>query len=380
MLYNQLLLKEFLHLGGYHNVITVADAESAMQALDANKIDLILLDLYLPGKSGLMLCKELKENPKTKDIPIIIQTSSVSSSDKAKAFAYGANDFLLKPLDQIDILARINNQLRQQELYRQIISAKNRMADDLAEAVKMLFSLLPDLTYINQSLAIYHAQIAAACNFSSDLGGDFYYIQNQNEKIFICSWDFAGHGIVSAINTFRLHSIIQNSNINSILNNNNTLENWFNKLNYTLYHLLDRSNYATGIAITVDLQKKHIEYISAASHGVLLLDFQHSNYAVMYQPSLPLGVKENHTYQTQYIDLSKYEAIAMFSDALVETTMEHDKFYSLDDIAQSLLDIQAKYQYTNYQELVDHFINLFINKSINGVQDDLTLLIIGIKP
>ena len=87
--------------------------DEALEQMRSHRIDVILLDLRMPGMSGLELLKKIKSDPKTKDIPVIIVTAN--SEEKNHALKLGANDFLAKPLDPEELKLRALNQA---ELYR----------------------------------------------------------------------------------------------------------------------------------------------------------------------------------------------------------------------------------------------------------------------
>ncbi len=91
-----------------YTVITLSDGEEVLRLLADNKPDLILLDLRMPGLDGYSLCKSIRGNPDTHDIPIII-LSGVSEMDaKVNTIELGADDFVTKPFDVRELRARIN--------------------------------------------------------------------------------------------------------------------------------------------------------------------------------------------------------------------------------------------------------------------------------
>lgn len=83
-----------------------------VDGLKENTPDLILLDIMLPGKNGLEIIAELKENQKTKDIPVIFLTAKGSEIDKVKGLELGAEDYITKPFGVLEFLARVKTALR----------------------------------------------------------------------------------------------------------------------------------------------------------------------------------------------------------------------------------------------------------------------------
>ena len=82
-----------------YRIATASSAETALVQVDAERPDLILLDIQLPGMDGLTLARTLKEDPATRDIGIIAVTAFASPADERRAFAAGCDGFVCKPID-----------------------------------------------------------------------------------------------------------------------------------------------------------------------------------------------------------------------------------------------------------------------------------------
>lgn len=95
-----------------YKVITADDGEDALDAAKTKHPDLILLDLMLPGVDGLEVCKELKNERKTKSIPVIMLTAKAQESDKIVGLELGADDYVTKPFSPRELIARIKAVLR----------------------------------------------------------------------------------------------------------------------------------------------------------------------------------------------------------------------------------------------------------------------------
>jgi len=100
-----------------YDVIVATDGRTALEIADEELPDLILLDIIMPFMDGFEVCKQLKENPKTKNIPIIFLTAQTDEESIEKAYEVGGNDYVLKPLKPKELMARVKTQL---ELQRSI--------------------------------------------------------------------------------------------------------------------------------------------------------------------------------------------------------------------------------------------------------------------
>ncbi|MDF3128583.1 sigma 54-interacting transcriptional regulator [Kiritimatiellaeota bacterium B1221] len=113
------LLFETLQGGGYRTLAAVNGERAVGQAQLAHP-DLILMDVMMPGMDGFSACRQLKEDPATKAIPVIFMTALSETVDKLRGFKAGGVDYLTKPLQHKEVLARINAHLGRHRLWREI--------------------------------------------------------------------------------------------------------------------------------------------------------------------------------------------------------------------------------------------------------------------
>src|SRR5580693_1142014 len=126
---NRELVGAMLTAEGY-NVVTAADGQEAQRLIESGSIDLALLDVVMPRPSGFVLCQTMKSNPETLLIPVILLTSLNSEADRLHGIMCGADDFLNKPVNKHELLARVHSLLRLKQF-----------TDELDNAETVLFSL-----------------------------------------------------------------------------------------------------------------------------------------------------------------------------------------------------------------------------------------------
>jgi putative two-component system response regulator len=108
---NRLLLERLLKSHGYE-VITVASGEAALATLRRLRVDLVLLDVQMPGANGFDVCTQIKRAPETRLIPVALVTGLNAREDKIRGLRAGADDFIAKPFDREELQARVASLVR----------------------------------------------------------------------------------------------------------------------------------------------------------------------------------------------------------------------------------------------------------------------------
>lgn len=132
--FNLKMLESMLDSENY-NIVKAADGYHALHCVAKQKIDLILLDAMMPGINGFEVCQQLKTNNKTRLIPIVMVTAFDDSASRIKGIEAGADDFLTKPLNKIELLARIKSLINFNHLNKYLADIKNVLLS-LAVAVE----------------------------------------------------------------------------------------------------------------------------------------------------------------------------------------------------------------------------------------------------
>lgn len=123
------LLHAYLKPQGYE-LDKAFDGEDALKKIEASPPDLILLDLMMPRLSGYEVCQKVKSDPRTQFIPVIVITALKELNDKIKAIEMGADDFLMKPFNKVELMTRVKSLLKLKELY-----------DDVDRSETIIFTL-----------------------------------------------------------------------------------------------------------------------------------------------------------------------------------------------------------------------------------------------
>ncbi len=191
------------------------DPTLAISQANSLQPTVILQDLVMPELDGLTLVKFFRANPATREVPLIVLSTKEEPIVKAEAFSVGANDYLVKLPDRLELVARVRYhskgyiaQLERNEAYRALAESRRLLADEVAEAAKYVRSLLP--------APLTDGPVRVDWRFvpSTQLGGDsfsYHWLDDDHFAIFLL--DVSGHGVgsslmsVSALNILRSQAL-----------------------------------------------------------------------------------------------------------------------------------------------------------------------------
>jgi len=148
---NVFMLQDRLENEGYE-VITAYDGKSGIDKALNDLPDLVLLDVMMPGITGLEVCTTLVSNPATSNIPIILVTAKAGAEDTKEGLEAGAYDYIKKPFNRIELLARVNSALKLSEATKRLVDSEKRNTF-AATVVTANHKIKQPLTLMSLSLA-----------------------------------------------------------------------------------------------------------------------------------------------------------------------------------------------------------------------------------
>jgi CheY-like chemotaxis protein len=134
---NREVLEELLRMRGYP-VILAASGYEALERVKTDPPDLVLLDVNMPGLSGYEVCERLRQDPATRLLPIVIVTALGGQEEKLRAIEAGADDFLNKPINPPELVARVKSLLRIKELHDELAEWNRTLERRVQEQVDQL--------------------------------------------------------------------------------------------------------------------------------------------------------------------------------------------------------------------------------------------------
>lgn len=115
-------------------VVTAMDGQTALSLIESERPDVVLLDVMMPKRSGFEVCRMVKEDPRLRDVPVVMVTALNESGDRERARECGADDFLTKPVNKLELVDCVENLLKARQLREERAEFDDDDDDDVGHA------------------------------------------------------------------------------------------------------------------------------------------------------------------------------------------------------------------------------------------------------
>src|SRR5262252_2736439 len=179
------------------------NGEMALQVAARTPPDLVLLDIVMPGMDGYEVCRRLRQMPETAEVPIMFLSSLEEVQNKTRGFEAGANDYLTKPFEMLEVKARVKSLLKA-KAYSD--AAKEQIASELRVAREIQMGMLPrDFDGVER---VYGVSFGAVLEPAREVGGDLYGVCTAGpERLVVFLGDVSGKGIPASMFMVRAISL-----------------------------------------------------------------------------------------------------------------------------------------------------------------------------
>ncbi len=186
-----------------HKLSLATNGETALQIAARTPPDLVLLDIVMPGLDGYEVCRRMRQMPETAEVPIMFLSSLEEVKNKTLGFEAGANDYLTKPFDMLEVKARVRSLLKAKAYSDEV---KEQIASELRFASEIQMGMLPhDFTAVERD---YGVQFGAILAPAREVGGDLYGVcAAGTERLVVFLGDVSGKGIPASMFMVRAISL-----------------------------------------------------------------------------------------------------------------------------------------------------------------------------
>ena len=361
-----MVLSKSLSSEGYE-LLEAESADAALKILDYRKPELILLDVVMPEMSGFDLCRLLKQQKSTQEIPIIFITSLDSTEDKIKGLELGAVDFITKPFNNAEILARVHTQVKLRQMYRTIIETNQRIAKDLVTARQIQHNLLPEK---NGTIA-YDVSFEYAYIPCDEVGGDFFDIyQISDTQVLFYILDVSGHGVASSLMTiftkifFSMHSKSEHKPAQLL-----------RRLNEQFFRERLTEKYITVFLGILDVENDRLTW-SSAGQSVAPILYNSQTEKALSMHSFPIGLLENVSYTNAESDFPPGSSLLMYSDGVTDIQVGPGTPIFEEDSLLHYIHLH-KHKEENRHSMVNSLLSYINHRAHqNDFHDDITIFLL----
>ncbi len=360
---NRLLLGRHLEQQG-HSVCYAENGRQALERLQAESFEMLLLDIEMPEMNGYQVLEHITADPRLRDLPVLVTSALEEIDSVVKCIEMGAEDYLIKPVNQVLLKARIDASLEKKRLrdrQRQLLSQLER---ELEIARQTQQSILPEVLPRPDGYDIGALMVPA-----SAVGGDFYeFIALDERRLGIVIGDVSDKGLPAALFMALTYSLVRAEATRA----NSPLQVLAN-MNRYLLEMNASGMYVTLIYAVLDFESGVLNYGRAGHPLPLVLDAAGAPVAVPVQPGQPLGLFEDLFIDEECLTIPSGGMALLYSDGLTEAADLNGQQFGLARLQKACTAAQAAPAQDICQQLW-----LAVQSHSNDLphQDDFTAVII----
>jgi sigma-B regulation protein RsbU (phosphoserine phosphatase) len=334
---NVRLLELNLKTEGY-NVIAAYSGQEALEKVEAEKPDLILLDVMMPDMDGYEVCRRLRQNKRTKALPVVMITAYYAEEElgkKIEALDAGADDFITKPFDRYEVLARVRSLLRVKRLHDELFMANQRLEDELIMAREVQQALMPNENDYPDipGLEFSHKYIPTFL-----VGGDFFDVKELSPgvvEIFVS--DVMGHGPQAAMITGVVKTLL--TQLSSRLAGPGYLLSQINERFHSVMASSALPMFVTAFCMVIDTPNGKCAYSNAGHPSPFLIQNCRSRIEVLTsKPGPALGMIPNTFYENNERGLESGDMLFFFTDGLQELMSRDGVQFGTEELQRAILN------------------------------------------
>nr|WP_246070677.1 fused response regulator/phosphatase [Paenibacillus kobensis] len=381
---NVTVVQEMLKRAGYHNISSCSSALELYERLGLAEdgtdqrpaseepvADLILLDMMMPRVDGITACRTIHGLERLKDVPIIMVTAIGDSKKLAEALDAGAADYVTKPINRVELMARIRSALRLKQEKNWHKERDRRLRDELRLAREVQYAVLP------QRLENERIVIDAIYRPSEELSGDLYaWHRIDDHRYAVAVIDAMGHGISSSLVCMFIASVLK-----EVMSKLTDPEDVIMELNRRAMqlHFSDQliQYYFTGIYMIIDLEQGTAEYVNAGHPPGLVIRCGKEETVRIEGGSPAIGLFDGITVRKQSVSIASGDRIVIVTDGLLDWSSGGTEDEDDSDPVERLRCTLSSGSEASYLEQWTN--ELFGSEEPGGNSDDQCLLWIELK-
>ena len=362
---NLRLLSQILHERGY-DVRAVSSGSRALASIETDPPDLLLLDIRMPGINGYEVCLQLKEKPQLQDIPVLFISALDDIEDKMTAFSSGGVDYITKPFQIEEVIARVETHLSLRKLQRRLQEANQRMAAELQLAATVQASMMR-----RHLPSIPGWQLAVNLTPAKMICGDFFdAFRLADGKIAILIADVVDKGVGAALYMSMSCALLRTYVMEYPANP----EQVFKVVNDRILADTATEQFVTVFLGILDPLSGELLYSNAGHNPPLLLrNDPEESLELLDNTGTVLGILEDQVWYPRTARLNPGDLLVLYTDGIPDAENEAGSFFGME----RLMDC-VRAQRRESAEDVQHALVAAIDSFTGSAEqfDDIAMLIL----
>lgn len=375
------LLMGILRKAGYE-LLEADDGEAALSLAEERHPDIILLDVVMPGRDGYAVCEELKSRSGVSDIPIIFLSGKSGAQSKIRGLELGAVDYITKPFDKGEVIARVRSQLKIQALTRSLrrangdlLEKQRQIEQDLAAAGDIQRSLIP-----SRPPEIEGVDLAWRFHPCDRVGGDILNVSRLDEHHWaIYMVDVSGHGVPAAMVTVSVSQTLT-SHLGGLLKAETPDPPHYRicRPAEVLVALdeeypIDRfDKFFTIGYFVLDTREWELEY-SCAAHPMPVLVHPDGSHEFLRAGGTIIGLGHRVPFEDGKVSVAPGDRLFLYTDGLVEFTAPDGECFGEERLAEVMASCGGQTVDATCDRVIDTVMEFGQGSS---AQDDISLLVL----
>jgi sigma-B regulation protein RsbU (phosphoserine phosphatase) len=344
------------------------DGTAALCNIEKSTPDLVLLDIVMPGLTGYEVCRQLRAQESTRDLPVMFLSSLEDVKDKTQGFEVGGNDYLTKPFEVLEVKARVRSLLKA-KAYTDAI--REAMARDLKIAREIQMGILPaDVAAITRHSAL---EVHAIIEPAQKVGGDLYEVlRASDDRLVIALGDVSGKGIPAA-----LFMAVAVTVLRTLARHLVDPAEILRRLNDELVEQNPRGMFVTMQCLVFDLAARQVSFAGAGHHQLAIVSRGRPPRLACVSSGRPAGLMAFNPIERETLPLEAGDTFVLFSDGVSEAMNVVDDFYG-EDRLMAVLAAAADGTVADIVKRVVADVHAFANGAKQS--DDITVLAVRYAP
>lgn len=350
---------------GRFTIITAVNGSEGLRMMEKHAPDLVIADVMMPVMDGYEMTRCIKKDAFLRHTPVIMLTAKAELSHKIEGLEYGADDYLTKPFNSKELLARVKTLLKTRE-YEKIIIRRNAEIEKEIEVARMLQQrLLPGKIVDIPGYSTHAVYIPM-----DRVGGDFYDYAQRGKTIDLFIADVSGHGLPGAF--LAMMTKVALESVSDRRSTRRTLA----LLNDVIHRATVNSNFVTAFYCTLDTRLNTLKYCNAGHLPPLVFRRSTGEFHELTSKGMLLGWLSHVQLEEKKFQLESGDRLILFTDGIVEC-MNPSREQFGDD---RFLEFIRSHADQSPAEFSSSLIDELRRYSVSGrFEDDLTMVVFDVN-